>query len=38
MTLWNLKTYNKTIIKLKVIKYKEDNFYYLSFLHFDLAF
>ena len=28
--LWGFKTYNRIIVRLKIIKYKEDFFYYLS--------
>ena len=31
MTLWNLETCNRIIVKLKTIKYKEDFFYSLFF-------
>ena len=37
MILWNLKTYNKIIVKLKIIKYKIDIACYLFFLPLNLA-
>ena len=37
MTLWNLETYGRIVVRLKAIEYKEDFFYYLSSYSSDLS-
>ena len=38
MTLESFKIYSQYIVKLKVFKYKENFFYYLSFYFLDFSF
>ena len=38
MIFSSLKIYDKIVMRLKIIKYKEDFFYYLSFYPSDLGF